>query len=898
MSKCRHIIRMICLLLTIASDAMTGSAATTIVPEKDAVCDDRARIALVQALLRTAEGRHEAIEHVSVLQERDLSAADMQMDVADIQTALGHYRAAHALYGQVISHSRQSNAQWEERLAGHRLLWGDFYGAERFWRGVLENNPDDIEASLRLGAVLVGADRYDDAEAIYRKLWVRPPHNQEAALELARVHLLQRRFNEAQQLARELLLVPAVRRDATILLGQSLQGLGELQEAEALFAGLATDDAAGAGDWVRLGVVQFKLGDEQRGSESFAAALERDPNQIEALFRLAGKATIDSDDFMQGLFAREANPARLRQWADLYIMEGFRQRALACYEQALQIDPDYFPAAEGRAFVLAISGEHKNAAKSYRALISGFQESRKLRVSLARTLAWGRQYDESLNEFETLIEEYPHDLLLQREAARVALWGKALDHAMDRYDRILAPSVDEQLYDALLTITDDLPSDHLEALQRLAQDKQEGSGHDGFADWISRADNNELTDEAADIVADLSGVYALHRAVFLEREYKRLQWRHRYARAQREVSKLIALTPGDQEAVFDRAQLSCIQGLCNHARADYEYLLQLDPTHSIAVEALDLARLDAHPGLRMDGSYWNERGRGGLSDLQRYTTGLGLDIPVYCLTALFAHYRRSTETPGDSGRIDSWSQTIGFRGVFSPYLKGDLHWTRKQYDQAQYRDTHTGQIALWANLNDYAHLGAGLERKDELYNRFGFAKKTQSDNTWIELKSDLTRRWDAAVRLRDIRYNDNNRGHSIFLNTGFDVTDHPGIFNVALSAQHRSTAYRSQYRFDAENNLTDIVHPYWTPRDYWGFYLTLEWWHDISGPHQYCGNRRHFYDIKATFSTDTESNPGITLEAEWQYRFTRRCFAGLNAYMHRSREWDAEGLWLSLGCQF
>jgi len=397
--------------------------------------------------------------------------------------------------------------------------------------------------------------------------------------------------------------------------------------------------------------------------------------------------------------------------------------------------------------------------------------------------------------------------------------------------------------------------------------------------------------------ADQSYKSVLVKAVTAERAYKRLLWYHRYGQALQEVNTVIELMPGDQEAVFDRAQIHCILGLCDLARSDYNHLLQLNPMHSIASEALELARLDAHPSVQLSGSYWREDGHGDLSDIYRYTTAVGLTVPIYCRADLFVESRRWFEFPGGyNGRIDAWSYTTGLRAALNSFLQGEVSWTFKQYEQTRFTDTHTGQAKLWANLYDYAQLGVGYGRTDELYNRFGYFQKTQADNTWVELKSDLTRRWDALLRLKDTHYNDSNNGYSVFLNTGYDITDHPRILKLSASAEYRDTDEDNQYIYNA-GRLVNIIHPYWAPQNYVAGFLTLEWWHDLSGPHQYCGNKRHFYDLKASVGTDTESNPGITLEAEWQYRFTNRWSVGINAYTHYSEEWNAQGFWLSLGCQ-
>ena len=101
----------------------------------------------------------------------------------------------------------------------------------------------------------------------------------------------------------------------------------------------------------------------------------------------------------------------------------------------------------------------------------------------------------------------------------------------------------------------------------------------------------------------------------------------------------------------------------------------------------------------------------------------------------------------------------------------------------------------------------------------------------------------------------------------------------------------------SDNSLIDIIHPYWTPRDYWGGALTLEWRHDISEL-MFCGTDMHYYDIRVSFGTDTEDNPSCAVEAEWRYEFKKHWMMQVKGLVQFSEEWDASGVWAKLQYQF
>ena len=77
----------------------------------------------------------------------------------------------------------------------------------------------------------------------------------------------------------------------------------------------------------------------------------------------------------------------------------------------------------------------------------------------------------------------------------------------------------------------------------------------------------------------------------------------------------------------------------------------------------------------------------------------------------------------------------------------------------------------------------------------------------------------------------------------------------------------------------------------------VEWRHDLSAPH-FCGNDRHYYEIRISGGSDANSNAGGSLAAAWHYEFRTRWTVALNGLVHRSGDWDADGLWAEVSVRF
>jgi len=95
----------------------------------------------------------------------------------------------------------------------------------------------------------------------------------------------------------------------------------------------------------------------------------------------------------------------------------------------------------------------------------------------------------------------------------------------------------------------------------------------------------------------------------------------------------------------------------------------------------------------------------------------------------------------------------------------------------------------------------------------------------------------------------------------------------------------------------NIVYPYWTPKDILESAITFEWYHDLS-TELFCGAPLHYYDIRASIGTDSQNNDMARLEGDWHNEFSDHWAFVLKAVVHRSRDWDANGLWAEFQYQF
>ena len=846
---------------------------------------------------------------------------DFVLEAAALEARTGHAKRASELFSrarQLSSKPRQTHLLH----AANMNLWGDFHRIESIYRDHLAANPDDVEVQLKLAEVLVSAQNYPRAEGVYRRLLLEQKEADRALLGLAELKLQEKDFSAAQRLIDQLLtrltgkLKDAsqargvdknqeLQRRTLALKGEILLRRHNYAEALTVFTQLSRMPAAEVQGLLGMGKVELAQRHAEAARKYFLRAQAMDPDNAAICYYLAGEDQVRSRQFRQELLESERNSASdLVHWAELYSQDGHYDAAIEIYSAALKRDPESFPAALGLAETLAIDHQYAPALEQLQRLTEQYPGNSKVWITYARVLGWSENYAEAVKTYAKIQDSNPADTTPRIEAARTAYWGKDADQATELYTAVWEFPVDRQLVDKLRPIAARGPSGQFsEAFERLQRTAAAGSiyeGYEAFAADLPRLKGEvsaQLYRELQQIVTDLQPQYRIQKSAYLENRAKQLAWNKRFSRALDSYRELVEFQPGNQEALFDAAQVECALGLCDSEAATYQQLLAIDPRHSRAGMAIERQRIRSHPSLSVDYSFWDEQGRGGLSQIARQQLTLGLKAPLGCRYNFSLNAVNWFENPKMDGiHYYAYGGGLGFEGVINEYLKGAVNYTRKNYTDSQLDDTNTGFARLWINARDYFQVGLGYDRSDELYNEFGILQGIQANSWWLQASSFLTRKLEVTFRARYTDYTDDNRGQLYYLSGAYALTDHPRILKLSLKGEYRTTQKESIYEY-IDGELVNIIHPYWTPQDYFGGAATLEWYHDLS-KFLFCGSELHFYALRISPAYDTESNPGVNLEGEWHYEFKNHWTAALKGQVYQSRLWDAYGVWASLRYQF
>jgi tetratricopeptide (TPR) repeat protein len=584
---------------------------------------------------------------------------------------------------------------------------------------------------------------------------------------------------------------------------------------------------------------------------------------------------------------------------------GDYREAVVIYQAALDQDPQCFPARLELAELLGIDHQYGHSLAMLQSLAADFPGNSKILISLARVLAWSKHYDQGIEVYQQMHQLNPADPVPVREMARAAAWGKMMSQARRFYASLWRQPVDKKLLAALEAIKakDDDPglAPMMEQLQKSKSDSI-FQGYEAASSEFNQTTGTMAAETRAEVektLLELLPAYKVQKAAYLECRAKTLAWNRRTAPAMDAYQELVQAEPGNQEALFDYAQAECAAGLCDREGQTYRDLLLIDPRHNLAGLALERQEIRSRPSLKMGHTYWEETGRGphAVSQIARNITDWTFDLPIKCDHHLQVSAHRWFERP-KTGASRFWADghTVAVNGLFNAYVGYDLSWTRKYYEKSSIADRNTGHAKLWFNLKNYARLGLGYERTNEIYNTFGIQQGTQADNIWMSLSSFLTRKLAVEGQARYISFTDNNNEQVYSFAASYDLTDHPRLFRVKLRGEYRDASKLNEYIFQGAQ-LVDIIHPYWTPKNYLGGAMVLEWHHDLSR-YFFCGSEKHFYAVRSILSSDTAGNKGYGFEGEWHYEFKKYWAVDVKAFINRSHQWDANAVWAFIQYRF
>jgi len=914
----------------------TKEASQSIVPTNLWISDFEARLSLARILSHHHDTQEEALIQYEILLHEKPNSVELHIEMGRLYIALKRFKEGLNLLYSVLEsnphnldllvaiaqaeaaagHAKQSQNFFLRALcvsknkdtiliqyADSQMLWGSFYEAEEIYRQALKKDPDSLDISLKLGWSLASSQRYEEAEGVYRKLLLKLPENLKVLEALARLKMQEKDFEVALEYIQCLLTYSPKNPIYLKLQADTLFQSNCYDASIAVYDQLKTNPEYNVKAYIGIGRAYHDLNQNSEAMTAFEIAYALKPSDIEAQYYFANDM-VNDENYISEIICHTHMPEELEEWANVYLQNGMSDQALEFYCATVELDSDYFPAWIGLAEMLSIRYQYDDALEIYCTLLEMFPENSKVMVAMARVLGWSKRYDESIASYNRIIALNPNDPVIFKEKARTAIWGKKIDIAMETYQELLFPSVDELLLESITSLGMELSEGQYSCfINDLVYSVMYGSTYQGYEEF-----SNAFTCFCCDfpcadrayiegILIDYLPNYLIQKSVSLEKKAKKLVWDKRYIHSLYSYRRLLTLNPGNEDALFDYAQSYCDLGLCNCSEEVYSEILNIDPNHNLAKMALERDRINSDISLKGYFSYWRELGSGSFSQSQiaRYRFDTIIEKPLSCSSHLRFIQQEWVENPFYNFKFyPAEGQTIEGDCVFNEYVRGFTSVTYKNYFN-KFKSRVTSHNNLLFNINDYLNVSLGCDKENEIYNFFSLQQGIQSISSWVLAKSNITHYWSLEGSFQNLHYNDHNNQTHVNLTTKYALTDDPTTFQIVLDGNYRNTADQS-ISIIVGTTLVDVIHPYWTPQDYFAGSITFECLHDYRKI-EICESPQRYIDLKITGETDSVNNPSIQFVLEWKHGFDHFSFE-LKGLIHRSKQWNAEGAWGSCSYNF
>ena len=391
--------------------------------------DNQKALSLLQELTRQAPKFAAAHQYLGIAHARnhDLTQAIISLKEAralapnssDIRASLSQVYLAQGSLSLAVSEGEAAieldpqNIAALKVLADAQLRAGNLKRAEELVKKMLSLQPHDALLHQRLGVILRAQRRPEEALAHFEEALKRDPTSLESLEQITAILISQKRMAQAQErVVRQIALYP---KSANLqnLLGRVLMEAQNWPQSEVAFKKAITLDKELLSTYVNLGELYARQGKIEQAVDELEGVLKKSPRQPSVLM-LLGMLHEQQKDF---------------------------SLAMARYEEALQVNANFAPAANNLAWLLLEHAGDKERALSYA------ERAWKLSPSdpnFADTLGWiyfkKQMYPKAVGLLKEAVNQLPEHPTILYHYGMAQYWNDNNDEAKKSLTKFLKVS--------------------------------------------------------------------------------------------------------------------------------------------------------------------------------------------------------------------------------------------------------------------------------------------------------------------------------------------------------------------------------------------------------------------------------------------------------------------------
>lgn len=308
-----------------------------------------------------------------------------------------------------------------------------FQLAYQQYSSVVGLDPSNVPGLFKLSLFDLHSGKYDDAHVHLNVVLAHQPNHLDTLYALAALHQAEKHFGDAAMVFQQIIAIDHQQRPAYLGLANGLVFQGELARAEAYL-----DQAA-----------DININDRSGDDDDAGGALAFKPRFIEVFNRMVS-VYLKQNNYDTALakcdrqLARSGHSTETKA-AFYYIKGQIREKqsehvlAEHQYRRALDINPDYAPAANNLAYLLAEKNDNLEEALTLARLASAAHPRD---ATVLDTLGWVyfrlAQYDHAIEEFGKSLSEAPDHAIVHYHLGLAYDRTNQIKNAIDALEKALA----------------------------------------------------------------------------------------------------------------------------------------------------------------------------------------------------------------------------------------------------------------------------------------------------------------------------------------------------------------------------------------------------------------------------------------------------------------------------
>ncbi len=766
------------------------------------------------------------------------------VSLGEILTWAGKYHEAMEFLGKALQEKEDATARI---LYASALLYsGDNPGAQKMLQGVLDGDPENLQAKTCLADACVYDKQYDKGIALYQEI-LGKEKSVEVQRKLAEAYVWSRQYSKAREILNDLLKKNPKDSESKLLLAKSFEYAGQEQEAERIDEELLEEGTVNPAEIkVDLAETYMIAKDYPKAIAQCEGILKEDPTNKPArtmladMFSWTGRYEDAIAQYEQLLKADPDNFGLKVKMASIYFWKKDFAKAQSAYQDILAKDPKNREALlalgelltstrsykEARQYLekamaiktdarakllyaqmLLYSGDNAGSYKLLQEVVAEEPNNAQAKISLADAYAYNKEFDKAVALYKEVLSKQKNFEVL-RKMADVLSWARKYDQAIAVYDEALkeeeAPQVQISLQKARV----------------LGWAKRYGEALKAYRSLYEKTHDP---------------------AVELEWRAKEHYWNGWVQSAIQYYCELIQKDPRNVEAMFDLSQIYSYQSMWPQAMEEYNKILDVAPAHFRAREGLQKAELISKHLFVQSGYEFVE------------ALSIGRDSDVH-KHSFYARFRQPvsenlTVEGGQTGTVRAFSD---FDNVVEnesrlamTYQKNPTAWMDGYYDLTAYNrgidpisqfGGHAGARIFDRGATTFGYARERLENsstviRDNFYSDNIQERLTWDYSTWIKLGTDY--------RLSLIS-DKNTRNEA-----GMDL-----LWYLSIDPKRLAVKYRGTYW-----NYSHVSDEYFSPNGFWTNSVMINWRHFLNKDEIFFGANDLYYDARYEIAFDAK---GVT----------------------------------------